>query len=429
LVGGDGYVSTSYRANPVLPGYLAAVFFIFGESYLLARLGQCLFGALTCVFVYRTATLLAGRAVGILSGVLLSLYLPHVYLSGVFYVECLFIFFATLSIYLASEIATGNARFTSVVLCGVSCGCTVLTRPIFAVYIPLIGLAWVYCAWPRWRRQVFAGVGLLLAASVTIFPWAIRNYFVFDRMLPVTSGFFTTLWQGNNPLALGDADDRLVFAGNRYWEERINRIDAEEGRQIEATYGEVASLLQDIRREDGDLYLIMDVALKPVVLDYIREHPLRVFELSIRRLLTLFSAFTPTSTTNRFTSGRNRILAAVTFYPMLALALVGAGMGLRGQRSLSILYCYIGSMCVAYAALTTCTRFRLPLDPYLIVFGSFAVVRIRDLLPTIAQRAAARPTGSTAAFPQNAMGAAKRSSSRRVTGDEQRVTTVAGRPT
>ena len=40
LVAGDGFVASSYRANPVLPVYLAAVFRVFGESYAVARLGQ-----------------------------------------------------------------------------------------------------------------------------------------------------------------------------------------------------------------------------------------------------------------------------------------------------------------------------------------------------------------------------------------------------
>src|ERR1043166_139513 len=48
---GDGYVSTSQRANPILPFYVSLVFRVFGESYLAARIGQAVFGALTCVLL------------------------------------------------------------------------------------------------------------------------------------------------------------------------------------------------------------------------------------------------------------------------------------------------------------------------------------------------------------------------------------------
>src|SRR5262245_20059887 len=40
LARGDGYVSTSYRADPVLPVYLSAFVRLFGENYLAPRLGQ-----------------------------------------------------------------------------------------------------------------------------------------------------------------------------------------------------------------------------------------------------------------------------------------------------------------------------------------------------------------------------------------------------
>jgi 4-amino-4-deoxy-L-arabinose transferase-like glycosyltransferase len=69
LAAGDGYVSTSYRANPVLPTYLAAVFRVTHESYAAARAGQAVFGALTCVLIAATATRLLGARVGRSPGV------------------------------------------------------------------------------------------------------------------------------------------------------------------------------------------------------------------------------------------------------------------------------------------------------------------------------------------------------------------------
>src|SRR5262249_26291035 len=74
LARGDGYVSPSFRANPVLPVYLSLVFRLCGEHYLAPRIGQSIIGALTAVLVYRTAALLIGPTVGILSGIVLAVY-------------------------------------------------------------------------------------------------------------------------------------------------------------------------------------------------------------------------------------------------------------------------------------------------------------------------------------------------------------------
>ncbi len=405
LAAGDGYISTSYRANPVLPVYLVAMFTVFGDSYLAARIGQAVLGALTCVFIYRTASLAVSRPVGILSGLLAALYLPHIYLSGVFYVECVFMFLASLSVYSAVRLVRGDAGLLHGIECGIACGLTILTRPIFAAYLPFLCLAWIYAAWPRWRRQMLICSGLVVATTAVILPWTARNYVVYRRLIPVTSGFWTTLWQGNNPLALGDADDRLTFPmwqekaalalgeandrlsfwNNRYWADRIQRLPKAERQTIEVQYSEVDRLVQDSLR-DNDRYLATDGVLKPVVIDYIIANPGRTLALFLKKIVTLFSAFTQTETTNQHTSGRARFAAAAVFYPMLALAVAGTLLGLQENRTLAVVYAFIVSMVVTYAALTACTRFRLAMDPYLIIFTSLALVRFSEVLATVTQR-------------------------------------------
>jgi 4-amino-4-deoxy-L-arabinose transferase-like glycosyltransferase len=99
---GDGYVSTSFRANPILPYYLGAVFRLFGEHYAVARIGQAILGAVTCVIISRIGLLMFSPAVGILGGLLLAVYPPHIYLTGVFYVDCWLTFFCALAVYLAA---------------------------------------------------------------------------------------------------------------------------------------------------------------------------------------------------------------------------------------------------------------------------------------------------------------------------------------
>ena len=379
IAAGYGYVSSSYRANPTLAAYLGVVFSVFGESFEIARVGQCLFGALTCVLVYRTATLLAGPSVGILSGVLLALYPPHIFLSGVFYVECLAILLGSLSLYLAVRGAL-QPGIGGGILCGVACGGTVLTRPIFVLYLPCLCLAWLYAAWPQWRRQVVVCGALVLSSVAVVLPWSVRNYRVFHRVVPVATGFYTLLWQGNNELADGGPDDRFLFWRTPMWTERLQKLPANEQAEIAARYAELDRSARDLNARIGDRYLATDTVLKPVVLEYMRAHPGRIAKLFLRKLITLYSAFTDTFMHNDLTSPPKRLIAAFAFYPLLGLALAGAWFGRQESRGFAVLYMFILSMSVAYALIAACTRYRLPIDPYLIVFAALALVRAAEAL-------------------------------------------------
>ena len=375
LAAGDGFVSTSYRANPVLPAYLGAVFAVFGESYAVARVGQALAGALTCVLVALTAARLAGPAVGLLSGLGLALYLPHVYLSGVFYVECLFTFFIALTVYCAVRALEGRLGWAFAT--GVAFGLTVLTRSVFIAFGPFLCAALVVGAAPTLRRRQLVLCGaLVLAAAATILPWTARNYAVYGKPILVSSGFGTKLWQGNSELSAGDADDRELFWWNRTGQARLAALAPSERAAVEARYAEVGKRVEALEAQVGDRYLAYDAVLGPLALDYMRTHPARTLELFAKKLGTLLSPWSKTISTNEHTSTRNRVLAALSYLPVLVLAAAGAVLGLRRDRRLVILYALLGSIAAAYALLNTCTRFRLPLDPYLIVFAAIAVVEL-----------------------------------------------------
>jgi hypothetical protein len=102
-------------------------------------------------------------------------------------------------------------------------------------------------------------------------------------------------------------------------------------------------------------------------------HPEEVVRLSARRLVVLYSAFTRTSTQSEDVSPRNQSIAAISFYPVLALGLIGAVVAWYWQRGSVVLHAAIGAGMAFYLVTTACTRFRLPLDPFWILLASVAV--------------------------------------------------------
>jgi hypothetical protein len=380
LAAGDGYVSTSFRANPVLPAYLAVVFGVLGESYTLARIGQAVMGAATAVLVGRVAALLVSPAVGLLSGVLVALYVPHVYLAGVFYVDSVLMLLCAVTVYLAARTLKDAGPPWRAFACGVALGLTGLTRGVFLGYLPCVALAWLAGVQaPRARRAALCAA-LVAGTGVAVLPWTVRNYFEFGRIIPVSSGFATKLWQGNNVLADGGPFDRYLFWNTDTWRARLARLPPQERRRVEERYAEIDRRVAERRTLVADRYLATDGVLLRVALDEMAADPGRVVVLAGRKLRTLFSAFTETATHNVDTEERKRFVAALAFYPMLALAALGLVFGMQRRRDLALLYLLVASVTLTYVALNACTRFRLPIDPYLIVFAALALVEMRRRL-------------------------------------------------
>ena len=375
LAQGDGYVSTSYRANPVLPFYLSVFFRLFGENYLGPRLGQSVIGAATCVLIYRIASGLISPSVGLISGLMLALYPPHIYLAGVFYVDCLTTFLLALSVYLASRTIQDSKGAWLAPMTGVSLGITALTRPTFLVYLPCVPIAWLFHHREDWRRRLRLCCILLSATAVTIVPWVVRNKVVYGRFV-LSSGFYTKLWQGNNVLANGGPNDRELMWNTKDWQERLQRLDPQSQSSVEERYAAIDRTVAERAAEIGDAYLATDDVLKGIAIREILSDPIRTLSLMAKKTLTLFSAFSDTLTQNDHTTARVKLLAAMSFYPLLVLALMGAVVGLRTGAPLALLYLLIGSTTFVYALLTACTRFRLPLDPFLMIFAALAVDRM-----------------------------------------------------
>jgi len=382
LAAGDGYVSDSYRANPALPFLLGLIFRIFGESYLVARIVQGLLGALTCLLLCDVGERLVDRATGILAGFWLALYLPHIYLAGFFYAEALATFAVVLALDLAVRAVEGQGRRAVALAAGAGLGFAGLTRPVLLMCAPAIVLAWLLGGdsptggRTMLRRRLALTLTLAAGFLLTILPWTVRNFARYHRLIPVSSGFYTKLWQGNSELSDGGPDDRELMWGTAEWEERLARLEPAARASIEARYAAVDARYEERRAALGDRVLASDDVLKPVILAEIRSRPWRFLGLMAKKTLTFYSAFSSTLTQNEYTRAAYKILAAVSFYPLLILAAAGAWMGWPDRRRLAPVYLVVAAVTLAYAALNTCTRFRLPIDPCLMLFGSLAATRI-----------------------------------------------------
>lgn len=169
---------------PLYPFMLSAVYFIFGKSYVIARLLQALLGALTCIVFYNTVREMYEEKVAAISSWILALYPVLIVYTGLILSETLFIFLLAASLmFLARSVKREGLR--DIMLSGLFLGLSALARPTTMLF-PMAVLIVLIVGRSRNIVRKFA-VFLLVFAAV-IAPWTARNYRAFGVFMPVSTG-------------------------------------------------------------------------------------------------------------------------------------------------------------------------------------------------------------------------------------------------
>jgi 4-amino-4-deoxy-L-arabinose transferase-like glycosyltransferase len=373
LLQGVGYQSDPFRANPVLPLFLTAVYKLFGYGYVAPRVIQSVLGALTACIVFVLAKSLFSRRVALLAGLGVALYPSLIYISGFFYVSSVETFLLALSIYLLS-LSSKKDSFLFLLLSGLVIGITALCRPASLALLPFAVCFVLFTfAGSAFRRTLFS-VSLVFIVSLTIFPWTMRNYAVYKRFIPVSTGSGLFLWRGNNELARGGSDDRYLDPGaGEVWTSRLKELEPDRRESVIQTYAKVRQDLGALDPAGYDRYLLR------LALAYMAEHPFRSIGLFIYKVGTLYTAFTPLRAENKeYISTKKRFVFSLLFYPTLLLGAFGALYGIRDWRKYLVLYLPIIALTLGYGVLTAAARFRVPIEPYIIIFASYGCFIVWD---------------------------------------------------
>ncbi len=333
LLSGAGFVSQeNWFGHPVrswrAPGYpllLAAVYGVAGPGHLAVKLVQAVLGAVTVLFVYLLARRMRPAAAP-LAGLAAALYPPLVAGANEVMSECLFTTLLVAALWAVVESRHRRSR-GGAFGAGVLIALAGLTRPVGLLAAPavLAVAAWedraALMAWLR-RWALPLGAGLVVALS----PWTARNGLVHGAFVPVSThgGFIVARSNADHP------DWRRPDG----W--RIDRA------LFEAVPGEVERDRRWWRQGLG----------------WIAAHPLAYLRLAGERFLRFWYFFQP---------GYNA--AFVLAAPFWVYGL------LRWGRSPGFYYpAAVGAVSVAVFCLVLygSTRFRLPLEPFLLIFAAAA---------------------------------------------------------
>jgi 4-amino-4-deoxy-L-arabinose transferase-like glycosyltransferase len=334
----DGTPSLTVRSfrPPLLPIVLAGVYGVFGHHFLAARVLMALLSAATAVIVARIARRVFDAPTGLLAGFLAALYPKLVYYSGLLVTEtlCTFLLAAAVWTLLAGD--DGPRRTWSFLLSGVLLGLAALARSSLLL-LPVGVVAWLFLSRPP-RRTGKASAAILLGFLAALAPWWVRNACVHGHFVPATTEGGYTLWVTNNERADG--------GGHCFWPDPPGGFDGLSEAAIDREF-----------------------ASRGVI--WIRANPGGFLRLCGQKFVRFWRLWPHADEPS--VGPAAAIVAGATFTPILLLALWGAFAARSRWRSALLFYMIIVYFTALHMVFMAITRYRLPLEPYLIILAAGGV--------------------------------------------------------
>lgn len=320
---------------PLYSIFLSGIYFIFGKSNLLAvRIIQAFISAFTCVLIYFIATSVFRdnrhkEKISRIAALISAFYPFFIYYSGAILTETLFIFLTCLIILFLSK-----KKFF---LTGIFLGLAILCRAETLLFSFLMVVGLFFFVPPK--NALKNSLIILVIMFVILSPWITRNYMLFGKFVPLSTTGGWTFWEGNNP-----------------WNKTGGPCQPLPG------VPEISNM-NEVER---------DAFLKAKTVEEIKKDPKRIFRLSVKKFFRFWNIKLNTTDPN-YSSPRNNILSILSFGPVLMLSIIGFISSFWNKKNLIFIYLLIFYIMSINLIFVSSIRYRLPIEPYLIIFASYAI--------------------------------------------------------
>lgn len=212
---------TAFYQSPLYPYLLAAIYKIFGHSYLAASILNDLLDAGTTTVLSLISFSLFGRTAAITTGLLAALYTPMIFYTAPLMKEPLMLFLLALFLMEALH-AVSHGKKRHYALAGFLLGLTVLARGNALLLLPVLPVAAFVM---RGRDSLKCAVIFVCALLLAVAPATLHNYLVSRDFVPVVyaDGYNLYLGQASN----GTIEEPKQISTGPSWEEKTITLAAE----------------------------------------------------------------------------------------------------------------------------------------------------------------------------------------------------------
>jgi len=329
---------------PAFPVYLSIVMFFFGKSILVLRLFNCLLGSLTCVLAYFIGKKIFPEGVGGIAAVLVSFYPYFIAYAGDLLSETFFTFMIALSALLILA-CSEKPVFINTAMAGIVMGLTSLTKSTILPFF-LFSCLWIWWQTKSFMKGFIVGLFMVLA----IMPWTIRNYANYHAFIPIT-----TMWQSAY-LSCNDGAMYYETAGERDAPQIIED-------SLPITPGDYTEILKLPRMEQERVF-------KQKSLAWLRSNPASFKKMVWLRLFHFWRLYP------MMAYKWQKIVALFTSGLYIILCWIGAALSLKYFKKTILFLGLFAIFTLVHLFFFVSVRYRVPIDPYIIIFASFTIYAI-----------------------------------------------------
>jgi len=342
---------------PLYPYFLGLIYFLFGPNVYIARFIQFLIGSINCVLLYFIGKKIFNKPIGVIAGLLLSLYSASIFYEG-FLVSSAISMFLTCCLILLILSFDQNPNYKKSVFLGITLGLAALATPsifLFMLFFILWGL--------RNLKHTLVAVFLCTAVIGLV---TIRNYILEKDFIPITAHNGINFYAGNNP------DSKGTFSLPYYLGTDPITIK-QNSKAIAEKY-----MKKKLKPSQASRFWFQKG------ITFIKENPASYAGLLLKRFalfwnyyeisdlcdITFFKRFAPILK-----------LPFVNYAVISIFSILGIFLSFKNKkRNYILLQLFILSALISLMLYFINTRYRLPAVPVLILFASYGMYTIYRLL-------------------------------------------------
>lgn len=348
LLNKKGYVNefgqlTASRP-PAYPIFLSGLYCIFGRNLFLVRIIQTIIGSFACLLIFYLAKDIFGNKTAFLAGLFSAVHLGFIAQSAKILTECLSIFILLCSVIFFHKLKKAQVCKKRYYACfGLMMGIASLVRSNLSILFFMLGIFLVCDLFQKQlavKNVVHYIVICGIAFIVPIAPWAIRNYAVFHGFIPLSTFQGIALYTSYKPL-----DGKIYgFTPKDEITEKAKAI---------------------INEAERSSFLTKEAV------EFVKTNPKVFFNLIGLKLAYFFSPFD-------WELIRDAVVYNYLYMFYFPFFILGIFLYLPKLNALTQLYLPILGVVLTSILFFGLPRFRLPIEPYMIILASATIVFLYD---------------------------------------------------
>lgn len=322
-------------ASNLMPLYPLLSYLTGGQSGLITV--DIIISVLTVWIVYYLANaLFHNKRVGLIAGLISAVYPHFIFYSISRLTETLFVFSLLLVFlfYYQKRMLLGH----------VTLAISILVRPTLDLIAPIIIYIFSRNVHnDNFQKSIMHVLKYSLIYSLIMAPWWMHNYVKYGEFIRLNPGWGIVLYAGNNPM--NESGGGIVG--------------------VDYTNNHVTGVTDP---------LIKNSLYAREAINYILEHPLKFFENGINKMIRFWRLWPHAPEYRTFPI----ILMSLLSYGVVLVVAVFTLLRLNRQqlKSLAPIFVVVVYFCVVHSVTIGSTRYRLPLEPFLIIIASYYFSRL-----------------------------------------------------